>query len=462
MVIILVSIVITGSFTTDYAVLGRVSGFTSQISIAERVSAARRNAESNPTSWLDYLQNNSPDRHIFTQRIGCREMDAGAQSCVYEGFICINVSKEAKSTRPKVYFVNDYANDTETVYSDEWCQFRHQSSDPRYYASRHWPIRNGTFAPQRSCLAAEFRTKQSLLGGRLQRSDGVSIEEELPQSRIKWLESIWLVDLDYVSNSHNNHLLKEIIWMLDVVLWQGGVDLRRRPDDPDEGIYNDTPGHLFSEGPRHVYLPQGEKDFITQTNKDVNRLTYSLVLQRDLTRLYPNVTAEELHTPSTTRRTTSLLEAFPDLKEDERLLFDRDIREDDNVDLVCSPRFTAGSKIGNGAHERVCRYMRQRSYELFGVKEPEMKRVGQAYYPQPPKRIIILQRHITRKIANVKELEEKLRETFEAPHGVEVEVVTTQALATAEDHVRIFARAGVVITPHGSHCMGQIWMPRHR
>eukprot|EP00177_Eucheuma_denticulatum_P003198 GFKZ01005773.1.p1 GENE.GFKZ01005773.1~~GFKZ01005773.1.p1 ORF type:complete len:513 (+),score=39.30 GFKZ01005773.1:203-1741(+) len=410
----------------------------------------RARALETPHTWLQYLRNYYP-KGVKTERIGCREMQAGGQSCVFEGFTCINTSSHKEFGRPEVYFLADNVPDGREVRGDNWCRLRHQSADPRYFASRHWPILEDTFIPQRSCLRALYRTQNSLFGG-----------SDLSTLNIKWLDSLWLVDLDYIDNSHNNHLVKDIIWLLDVVLWQKGMDLRRRPGDVSTGEYSGTAGHLFSEGPQHIYLPQGEEDFNRQTSKDVNRLTYSLILQRDLAALYPNFTAEDMKRPPTERRNAApLLVAFPDIKNDERLLFHRDMIEKTPADLVCTPRFTSGAKIGNGAHERVCRYIRQRSYEFYGIQEPPMRRLGALYHPQPPKRLMILQRHVTRALANLKELEAAFRAEFE-PHGVEVEVVSTKDIITAEDHVRTFSRAGVLFTSHGSQAMGQMWMPRHR
>lgn len=409
----------------------------------------RARALKTPHTWLQYLHKYYP-QGVNTERIGCREMQAGGQSCVFEGFTCINTSSQKQFGRPEVYFLSDHADDGREVRGDHWCRLRHQSADPRYFASRHWPILEDTFVPQRSCLRAYYRTRKSLFGA----SDVATVN-------VKWLDSLWLVDLDYTDNSHNNHLVKDIIWLLDVVLWQQGMDLRRRPGDVSAGEYSGTAGHLFSEGPQHVYLPQGEQDFNKQTSKDVNRLTYSLILQRNLAALYPNFSAEDMKTPPTERRYAApLLEAFPDIKENERLLFHREMIEKTPADLVCTPRFTSGAKIGNGAHERVCRYIRQRSYEFYGIEEPPMRRLGALYHPQPPKRLMILQRHLTRGIANLDELVAAFKAEFE-PHGVEIEVVSTKDIVSAEDHVRTFARAGVLFTSHGSQAMGQMWMPRH-
>lgn len=428
---------------------------TSPTRLLSQLHKARQNATLNPRRWLNFLRSHSQNGSQTT-RLGCREYAVGAQSCAYEGFVCINTSKHLEFGRPHVYFLDETEEDGEVVPSDNWCGYRHQSADPRYYGSRHWPIMNGTVAPQNSCLDAYYRKESSLVGGRL-KSD--------PSGRtgkIKWMPSLWLVDLDYVNNNHNNHLLMDIIWMLDAALWQQSVDLQAPPGiSPVERV---PVGQLFTERPRHVYLPQGRQDFIQQTSRDVNRLLYALVLQLDLSRLYPNHTKVQIQNPprkGNSRFTESLLDAYPHLEKDQGLLFHRDIRDDDDVDLVCTPRFSAGAKIHNGAHERVCRVMRQRSYQLFGIKEPEMKRAGQAYFPQPPKRVVILQRHITRGIANADELAESLRDTL-GKHGVEVEVIATEEVSSAEEHVRVFSNAGVVLTSHGSQSMGQIWMPRHR
>lgn len=105
--------------------------------------------------------------------------------------------------------------------------------------------------------------------------------------------------------------------------------------------------------------------------------------------------------------------------------------------------------------------LRKRAWELFGIEAPKKVRVGQIFYPQPPKRIIVLQRHITRNIVNIDDLMARLRLEFGERRGVEVELVSTASLLSAEDTVRTFSRAGVLITPHGSQSQGQIWQPRH-
>eukprot|EP00178_Gracilaria_changii_P009499 TRINITY_DN2775_c0_g1_i1.p1 TRINITY_DN2775_c0_g1~~TRINITY_DN2775_c0_g1_i1.p1 ORF type:complete len:653 (-),score=99.75 TRINITY_DN2775_c0_g1_i1:842-2704(-) len=411
-----------------------------------------------PLSWLQHLQKHHQQHLVQTRRTACREFDAGAQTCAFEGLACINVSSQLQFGRPLVYFVDDLHTDQQTVPNDRWCSMRHQSSDPRYFSSRHWPILNDTVAPQRSCLDARYRTTQSLLSSRF---DDLTASDELAdmqRTRIKWIPSIWLSDLDYFDNNHNNHLVKDIIWMLDLSLWQQSLSLTPSPA-------HDFPLSLtqsvFEPSATHLYLPQGMKDFERQTARDVNRLNYALILERNLSNLYPNSTQLEMKQKSTQKRLTQpLFDAYPDLLENDKLIFHRDQLNASTHDLVCTARLTVGAKIGNGAHERVCRSLRQRAHEFYGIEPNRMKRLGHIYYPQPPKRIVILQRHVTRRLGNLEQLHDAMRAEFE-PKGVEVEVVSTKALQTAEEYVRVFSRAGVVLTPHGSQSMGQIYMPRH-
>jgi hypothetical protein len=402
---------------------------------------------------------------LSTLRVGCREYEAGAQSCVFEGIACVSVNGESVPTIPglnalsTVFLVDDELPDGTVVPSDDWCSFRHQSADPRYFGPRHWPIRNDTVAPQWSCMNARYRTFESLLGSKV--STGATFAENAPQ--VMWLPSLWLVNLDYPANTHNNHLLKDIVWMLDVSLWHRSLQLRQSP--LSEGIVTSVT-ELFSDKSRHIFLPQSLTEFQVQTSKDVNRLLYALVLELDVHRLYPNMSSKDLRSPqsknTSLRRTVPLLTAYPELGANSRLLFREDLVQNKSVDLVCTPRLTVGAKLADVGHERVCRNLRERAWELFGIEPPSMVRVGQIYYPRPPRRILVVQRHISRGFGNLNQLLNTLRTELGTPYGVEVEVMSTADLQTAEQYVRTFSRAGVVITPHGSQSMGQIWMPRHR
>ncbi|PXF42615.1 Protein O-linked-mannose beta-1,4-N-acetylglucosaminyltransferase 2 [Gracilariopsis chorda] len=419
----------------------------------------RLQAQSHPSLWALFLQQHHQNRSVQTRRTACREFDAGAQTCVFEGFACVNVSSVVtQSDRPLIYFVDDAKRDYEPVTSDQWCSLRHQSSDPRYFSSRHWPILNHTVAPQRSCLTAQYRTFNSLLHRRLTLLQNGSLPSEAA-TRIKWVSSIWLSDLDYHDNNHNNHLLKDIIWMLDISLWQTSLSLSVSPVHNIPLTFS-TNG-LFETTPQHIYLPQSQTDFERQTARDVNRLNYALVLQKDLSHLYPNLTSSQIRQPGQHARPTQpLFKAYPELLQNDSLLFHRDLKADSQYDLVCTPRLTVGAKIGNGAHERVCRSLRQRAHQFYGVEHNQMKRLGSTFYPQPPKRIVVLQRHVTRRFANLNQLLNALRSQF-GLKGIDVQLVSTKQLQTAEQFVRVFSSAGVLITPHGSQAMGQIYMPRH-
>lgn len=59
---------------------------------------------------------------------------------------------------------------------------------------------------------------------------------------------------------------------------------------------------------------------------------------------------------------------------------------------------------------------------------------------------------------NLNDLEWAMRKRLQKPYGVEVEVMNTDALNTAEDLVPIFRGTGVLITSQGCRRMGMIWM----
>lgn len=403
---------------------------------SDRVDRARRSL----SAWLKHLSESTGG--VRTERIGCRELPDGAQSCVFEGVMCIETSSGEQFHKPGVYFLDNTRPDGMEVVSDDWCGLRHRSSDPRYWHGRHWPILKDTVAPRWSCLQAVYRSAASL-GPRL-RGPGV-----------KWIPSLWLLDFDFIgqAGSHNNHFFMDIIWMLDAVLWQKSLDFRHRPG-VDNSNFGDSPGHLFAEGPTNIYLPEGIADFEAQTSPDINRLMFSLILQLNISRLYDNPTAGKSWTSK------PLLKAYPELQN--RLLFHRNFWQSPNTSMVCTSRLTSGAKLSTGGHERVCRHIRERVWKLFGIPALTTREVGQAYYAVPPPRIVIVQRHISRKIFNLGELEGALKQAFPWSRGFAVETATTEELSSAEAWARIYSRAGVLITPHGSHNMGELFMPRHR
>lgn len=377
------------------------------------------------------------EQGVHTHRVGCREYPKGGQSCVFTGISCIDVNetRTEKVTRPLVYLVDDDHADGEIVSSDRWCQLRHKSSDPRYFANRDWPPRNDLIAPRWSCLNAKWRTEVSLLNSTV-----------IPPARIKWLDEISLVDLDYVNNDHNNHYVKDIVWMLDVALWQDNLisssTQKNSPHIP----------RLFGP-PMHVFLPQSRLDFEKQTRRDVNKLNLAIILQQNARGLYEG--AER--TPDNRVRARPILEAYPDLEK--KLVFYQDERTQPH-DLVCTRRLIVGSKLGDMGHERVCQHLRSKAWELFGIAPPPRAVSGYLMYERPPRRVVLLQRHVTRRFRNIDALTEALRNASRI-HDFEFEVHPTSVLRTAEEHVRFFSRIGVLITPHGSQSMGGMWMPRH-
>lgn len=405
----------------------------------------RTRSLSDPRAWLDHLRRHDANATVRTVRTACREFKEGAQTCVFDGFVCANVTSEQPLGRPHFLLIDDHKPDAHRLRSDSWCQRRHITSDPRYFSARDWPLRNDTESPQRTCFSATYRNSSFLYSS-------------FNLSSVQWYPSLSLVDLDYVNNNHNNHLIKEVIWLLDLYLFETSLSLNPSPADHSSLRSFTSP---FQRTFEHIYLPQSRRDFEIQTGRDVNRLNYALILRKNLSNLYPSYTSAQMKQSSTQpRHTEPLLKAYPELTQQSQLLFHHDFINNSQVNLVCTAKLTVGAKIGNGAHERVCRYLRQRAHQFFGISR-NPKRVGRVYFPQPPKRVVVYQRHRTRSIENLDEVEHALRNSFEK-YGVAVDVVYTDAVATAEQHVRFFSDVGVLITPHGSQSMGQIYMPRHR
>lgn len=166
----------------------------------DQLAAARASFD----TWLLHLRRvairESGTANISTARVGCREYESGAQSCVFEGLICVDTRRnatepgtESEPVRPPVYIVDDEADAETQLHSDWWCQYRHQAADPRYFGSRHWPILENTVAPQWSCMDAVYKNQSGLLG---LLSNG--------SHSVKWVDTMTLVDLDYKANSHNS------------------------------------------------------------------------------------------------------------------------------------------------------------------------------------------------------------------------------------------------------------------
>jgi len=297
---------------------------------------------------------------------------------VISGIACVDVNyKRTKGViRPLVYLVDDARRDRARVESDRWCQLRHKSADPR----------------------------NSLLDN----------------AKVRWVDEFSLIDLDYVYNNHNNHYLKDIVWLLDVALWQ--MELQKSSTLP-KGNTTFVPS-LFTR-PKHIFFPQALADFEKQTDRDINRINLALVLGLDARELYNG----QKYGQDNRLFTRPFLEAFP--AEKERFIFYGEERLNTRHDLVCTWKLTVGAKLGNMGHERVC-----------------------------SRRVVLLQRHKTRGFRNIKPLVAAMKAAA-SNYGFEFEYHTTQFLLSAEEHVRLFSRIGVLLTPHGSQAMGGMWMPRH-
>lgn len=402
-------------------------------------------------SWIRHLRQIHPRREITTERLGCREFTMGAQTCVYEGLICINTSSNANHLRGSVYFIDDGKTNGKEVPSDRWCGYRHTAAEPWYFGARHWPIWEGTVAPQQSCMTARYRTSTSVFN--FQRdSDPILLR------RIKWLPDLWLVDMDFPDTDHNNDFAMDLYWLLDAQIFSSALDLKQSPARSPNKYFADR--QLFAGGPKHIITPQTKRQFLRQTRRDINRLLYAFVLRLDAKRLYGRIKTTQPPKKGKSRWTKQLFTAYPEILNQSRILLHKELANNKQVDMVCTSRLTAGPKRYDGAHEHVCRYLRDAGYRLFGVPYPKSVVLGRIRYPQPPKRIVILQRHQNRGILRLNEVVRALHDAFDE-HSVEIEVVSTRHLQTAEEFVRVFSRAGVLISSHGSQNMGQIWMPRH-
>lgn len=420
-----------------------------------------RSIQSDMKQWISHLRQKSNDsQSIISKRTTCHELDAKAQTCVFEGILCINVSSTVhqiqQGKRPKIYIIDDSKEDHQKVPSDDWCSYLWKSADPRYYASRHWPLLDDTIVPQQSCMDAAYRTSKSLLTNDI-------------GHRIKWLSSIALLDVDHGGNDHNTHFAIDTLWILDAFLHDESMSMQQRPGYPIHRQEDDHDGLLLRTDV-HYYIPQTHELFLQQTIRDVNRLLFSIILRKDSRKLYRNITDYDLfqyHNINTSeeigkweRHTTEqLLDVYPELQS--KFHFHGDIIKDTNTELVCTPRLTTGMKTGFSTAERVCREIRTRAFELYGIQRPVVKPLGQIVYPQPPRSILVLDRHYTRKIANADQFVSQLTDLMKK-HDVDVKYTTTDKVFTAEDFVRIFSSAGVVIAAHGGQNMGQMFMHRHR
>ena len=360
------------------------------------------------------------------RRIGCRLYERGLQSCVYQGLICINVRKKPTRswTNPTVYFVDDKHNDGAQVSHDNWCGMRYQSASPFYYGAREWPVRPDLTAPRGSCLNAIWRTTASLF------NNGT-------RPKVRWVPNLSLVNLDYLDNDHNVHFLMDTIWLLDVALWQSSIT-----EDKEAPKLFPTSGNIM--------FPNSRALFEVQMKRNVNQFIFSLILQLNLSRLHRDTNT------LLSNRMPPLTSTFPTLKK--RLVFFKDERLKPH-DLICTNRFAAGAKLGDMGHPTVCAHIRRLSWAHFGLSPPESRTTGYLKFEQPPKRVALLDRHVTRQFRNKWAILTALRELAKK-HNFELVVNSTSELKSVEDQVRFFRGVGVLVTPHGGHVMGAVWMPR--
>lgn len=397
-------------------------------------------------SWLAHLRN--VEKGVYTRRTICREMEAKGQTCVYEGIICTNTTSAENKGRPKIWFIDDNQEDMREVPTDNWCGYRWKAADPRYYSTRHWPIMENTVVPQQSCMEAWYRKSAVLFG-----NDPSAISK-----RIKWVPSIALLDFDFLENDHNGHFASDSLWLLDAILFQESLDVQSRPGYQQMRRTNDN-DTMFIFNNTKLYFPHSTEQFKHMTGRDVNRLLFSEITRQDLRKLYKSFTDEELSVPPTIKRETEkLFDAYPDLANS--LEFHGDHTDNPDIDMVCTPRLTGGFKTGFSVHERVCRDLRTRAFDLYKIPRPQVRDVGNIQFPQPPKSILVLNRHVTRRIGNVDEVVKDLTELV-APLNVSVTHKDTSAMETAEEWVRLYSKYGIIITPHGSQNMGQMWMQRY-
>lgn len=250
---------------------------------ASRLAADDRAADYSIHSKANSIGNGntSSEDGFRTHRVGCRTYPKGSQSCVISGIACVDVNRDRTKgvLRPLIYLVDDTRRDGATVKSDRWCRLRHKSADPRYFGPRDWPLVD-YFAPRQSCLNAKCRTKLSLL-----ENDGANNSKP----RVRWVDAFSLIDLDYVNN---NHYLKDIVWLLDVALWQKNIHMSS-PLPHGNTTFVPT---LFTNL-KHIPFPQASGDFIKETNRGVNRIHLAVVLGLDARELYDGQKYSREHRP---------------------------------------------------------------------------------------------------------------------------------------------------------------------
>lgn len=374
-----------------------------------------------------------------TKRLGCLEHPKGGQTCMFGGISCIDMNTSnhlnnfVANEIPIVYFVSDYYQDFDNVSHDYWCNRRYRSADLNYWGPRVWPPPK-TFAPRHSCLIAKWRKYSSIF------------KQGKTKPRVRWVSDLALFNLDFRDFDHNNHYLMDLVWFLDFRLWYAR----------QQKLFDSFPKHF--NPPKTWFFPQSHSEFELQTSKDINRLLFALILGKNLSDLYSG----QKRNKDNTLETKSLNKAYDSLQNE--VIFSRQGEtraQKDSSDLVCTKRLLVGHKIGNVGDERVCSYLREIPWKYFNTAPlGSFGASGYLWIDRPPKRVVLLDRHISRPFDNLISIIKRMNQVAKE-YSFEFEVRNTSDIKSAEDHVKFFSRVGVLLTPHGSQSMGAIWMPRY-
>lgn len=389
-------------------------------------------------SWISKQENEYGDDVI---RLGCREFPKRGQTCAYGGTTCVDMNDR----KPFVYFLSSTQKDFSEVSSDLWCEHREKSAHLFYWGGpREWPP-PASFAPRQSCLRAKWRSFESLFGGKQNKT----------QSKIRWVPDLAYFKPDYRDDNHNNHYLMDMVWHLDLVIWNYKLN----------ASVVGFPNHF--KPPNHIFLPQTRQEFDRQTSRDVNRLLFSIIFGMDLNQLYVEQKRTEIEGLDGKLETRPLFKAYPYLNESiEFYEANTESEPEKNVtlatDLLCTKRLLVGAKLGDLGHDRVCTHIREESWDFYNITTPpnSYAATGYLHIDRAPRRVVLLNRHITRGFRNLDQVVAKL-EKLSKQYSFEFEVASTRDFITAEDHVKFFSRIGVLLSTHGSQDMGVIWMPRY-
>ena len=373
--------------------------------------------------------NNNGSNGIRTERDGCLEYSNGGQTCVYSGIMCVLVNKDQAEyvTQPHVFFVDDSHKNYIPVSNDKWCDNRIGNGPTE------WPPKNEYFAPRHSCMYARWRTYSSLIANMLR------------PVKVKWIESLSFIPLDYQDHNNSLNFVMNNLWLLDTKLWQKSLEFSKTRRNMTK---------LFPKS-THILLANSKSQF--SNLNDLSHFLFALLLQLDVKHLYHKQSIDE----DKHLWTKSFFDSFPSLSQN--ILFYQDEMIHSKNDLICTRRLTVGPKSNSLGHPRVCEYLRTSGWDLLDIKQSENidGTNGEIIkFSKPPRKVVLLQRHGQGSIRNLDELSESLKQAA-TKFGFEFELHSTETLKTAVEYIRLFSNVGVLLTPHGDHEIGTIWMPRH-